>query len=100
MNRVEQATSFILLPQAELNILKTTQLQILDALKNLQGAHKTAAPPTGYLTAVEFMKAVKICRSKFDQLAVNSKIKVIKKKRKLYVPLSEVERYFIDPSVE
>ena len=100
MNRVERATSFILLPQADLETLKRTQLQILEALKTLQGANRPASPVASYLTAVEFMKAVKICRSKFDQLASTSKIKVIKKKRKLYVPLSEVERYFTDPSVE
>jgi hypothetical protein len=100
MNRVEQATSFILLPQADLETLKATQLQILETLKTFQGVNKTGSPVAGYLTAIEFMKAVKICRSKFDQLASTSKIKVIKKKRKLYVPFSEVERYFTDPSVE
>lgn len=100
MKSVEQATSFILLPQADLETLKTTQLQILDALKTLQGNNRPASLPAGYLTAVEFMKAVKICRSKFDQLASTNKIKVIKKKRKIYVPLSEVERYFTDPSVQ
>jgi hypothetical protein len=99
MSRVEQATSFVLLPQADLETLKTTQLQILETLKTLQGANKSVSHLAGYLTAVEFMKAVKICRSKFDQLAATSKIKVIKKKRKIYVPLSEVDRYFTDPSV-
>lgn len=100
MNGVEQTTSFVLVPQSEFDQLKTTQVQILEALKTIQGTSKTAPSIPAYMTAVEFMKAVKICRSKFDQLASASKIKVIKKKRKLYVPLSEVERYFTDPSVE
>jgi hypothetical protein len=100
MNRVEQVTSFVLVPQADLDILKATQLQILEVLKTLQlVSSKASPPPPAYLTAVEFMRAVKICRSKFDQLAATGKVKVIKKKRKLYVPLSEVERYFTDPSV-
>lgn len=100
MNRVEQPTTFVLVPQTDLDSLKATQLQILEALKSLQAkGNKVSPPPTDYLTAVEFMRAVKICRSKFDQLAATGKIKVIKKKRKVYVPLAEVERYFTDPSV-
>ena len=35
MNRVEKATPLILLPQADLEILKRAQLPILDVLKNL-----------------------------------------------------------------
>jgi hypothetical protein len=98
MNRVE-GTSFVLFPQGEIEQLKSMQLQILEAIKTLHftGGKSTAAPT--YLTAMEFMRAVKICRSKFDQLSATSKIRVIKKKRKLYVPFSEVERYFTDPSI-
>ncbi|RYZ26697.1 MAG: hypothetical protein EOO10_14855 [Chitinophagaceae bacterium] len=98
MNRVE-GTSFVLFPQGEIEQLKSMQLQILEAIKTLHpNGSKSNAAPT-YLTAVEFMRAVKICRSKFDQLSATSKIRVIKKKRKLYVPFSEVERYFTDPSI-
>ena len=76
MNRVE-GTSFVLFPQGEIEQLKSMQLQILEAIKTLHftGSKSTAAPT--YLTAV------KICRSKFDQLSATSKIRVIKKKRKL-----------------
>jgi hypothetical protein len=99
MNRVE-GTSFVLFPQAEIEQLRSTQLQILEAIKTLHSnSSKSTQPPT-YLTAVEFMRAVKICRTKFDQLSASSKIHVIKKKRKLYVPFSEVERYFTDPTIE
>ena len=98
MNRVE-GTSFVLFPQGEIEQLKSMQLQILEAIKTLHfNGSKSTTTPT-YLTAVEFMRAVKICRSKFDQLSATSKICVIKKKRKLYVPFSEMERYFTDPSI-
>jgi len=99
MNRVE-GTSFVLFPQVEIEQLKSTQLQILEAIKTLHSnnSSKPTSPPA-YLTAVEFMRAVKICRSKFDQLSATGKLRVIKKKRKLYLPFSEVERYFTDPTV-
>jgi len=94
-----EGTSFVLFPQGEIEQLKSMQLQILEAIKILHSTgNKPSSPPT-YLTAVEFMRAVKICRSKFDQLSATGKIRVIKKKRKLYVPFSEVERYFTDPCV-
>ena len=99
MNRVERS-SFVLFPEAELEQLKSTQLQILEAIKTLNSDPGKSSSPPMYLTAVEFMRAVKICRSKFDQLSARSKIRVIKKKRKLYVPFSEVERYFTDPTIE
>ncbi|RYZ25138.1 MAG: hypothetical protein EOO10_19065 [Chitinophagaceae bacterium] len=98
MNRVE-GTSFVLFPLVEIEQLKSTQLQILEAIKTLHSNSSKPSSPQAYLTAVEFMRAVKICRSKFDQLSATSKIRVIKKKRKLYVPFSEVERYFTDPSI-
>jgi len=45
------------------------------------------------------MKVVRMCRSKFDQLVIAGKIKTIKKRRKIYVPVSEIDRYFSDPSI-
>ena len=100
MNRVESVTSFVLFPEAEIEQLKSTQLEILVAIKTLHLNGGKTSPPPMFLTAVEFMRAVKICRTKFDQLSAASKIRVIKKKRKLYVPFSEVERYFTDPTIE
>jgi hypothetical protein len=46
------------------------------------------------------MDAVKIRRWKFDQLIAGNLIKTIKKKRKIYVPESEIQRYFTDPSIQ
>jgi len=63
----------------------------------LSKEHNKAGSP--YLTAIEFMDAVKIRRSKFDQLVQLNMIKTIKKERKIYVPFSEVDRYFNDPSI-
>ena len=97
---MQQVNSFVLIPEVELQQLKLTQVQILEQLQNLQG--KSIKQPTisNHITAIEFMKAVKICRSKFDKLVTSSKIKTVKKKRKIYVPLSEVDRYFSDASIE
>jgi hypothetical protein len=52
-----------------------------------------------FISALEYMKAVGIKRWKFDQLIAGNKIKTIKKKRKIYVPVEEVKRYFMDPEV-
>jgi len=46
------------------------------------------------------MAAIRIGRTKFDQLVSGSKIKIIKKRRKIYVPASEVDRYFNDPKIQ
>lgn len=55
--------------------------------------------PVKNITAIEFMKAVRICRTKFDKLARGNKIRIIKKQRKIYVPMSEIDRYFNDPTI-
>ena len=49
-----------------------------------------------YLTSQEFMEATKIKRSKFEHLVKTNQIKSIKKIRKLYIPASEIDRYFGD----
>lgn len=46
------------------------------------------------------MDAVQIKRTKFDELVKGSKIKTIKKRRKIYVPVGEVERYFNDSNIK
>jgi len=46
------------------------------------------------------MEAVRIGRTKFDQLVSTGKIRIIKKRRKIYVPVSEVDRYFADPGIQ
>ncbi len=94
-----QSMNLVMIPETELANLKASQVEILNELRNLQavGRIKTLSP--SYLTAKEYMSAVKICRSKFDQLIAGNKIKTIKKRRKIYVPASEIERYFEDSSI-
>ena len=94
-----QEMNFVMIPAADLALLKTSQQEILQQLKELN----TKGPgglPIEYITAVEFMKAVSIGRTKFDQLVNTNKIKVIKKRRKIYVPVGEVDRFFKDPGVK
>ena len=89
---------FVMILEEDLICLKTNQEEILKELKDL----KSKVPggiPISNITAKEFMNAVKIGRTKFDQLVQTNKIKVIKKRRKIYVPIGEVERYFNDPLI-
>ena len=94
-----QSLSLVIIPQEELATIKNMQQEILLQLKELNLQRSLPSMPKN-ITAVEFMKAVHICRSKFDQLVNSNKIKVIKKKRKIYVPFTEVDRYFSDSSIQ
>jgi len=82
-----------------LEAIKSNQLDILKRLNCLSYTDLGAPSQTGYITAQEFMKAVHIRRWKFNQLIFDNKIKTIKKSRRIYVPVSEVDRFFTDPSV-
>ncbi len=93
-----QRMNLVMIPQEELANLQVTQQEILKQLQNLQSVSSSTVP-IRYITAKEFMVAVRICRSKFDQLVNQNKIRTIKKRRKIYVPTSEVDRYFSDPSI-
>lgn len=97
MNTTSNAT-LVIIPIEELNNLKTTQQEILQKLTDLS-ISRPSPSSSNHVTAKEFMAAVKICRSKFDQLVMTSKIKTVKKRRKIYVPVSEINRYFTDPSI-
>jgi hypothetical protein len=93
----------VMIPAEDLEALKQRIEQVLveigEIRKGLMPA-KVEAPQTRlFLTALEFMNAVHIRRWKFDQLIADNKIKVIKKKRKIYVPATEVDRYFNDESI-
>jgi hypothetical protein len=87
--------------EAELVNLNRGQQEILDKLDQFKKGPGTGSSVVrGYISALEYMKAVGIKRWKFDQLIAENKIKTIKKKRKIYVPVGEVERYFRDPDVQ
>jgi excisionase family DNA binding protein len=82
---------FFLVPEEVITRLEKTQLEIMEILNKKT---KTSLDIKSHLTAKEFMSAVSISRSKFDQLIDDNAIKSVKKGRKIYVPVTEVERYF------
>ena len=94
-----QRMNLVMIPQEELSNLQSTQQEILKQLQNLQ-LSTSQTVPIRHITAKEFMIAVRICRSNFDQLVNQNKIRIIKKRRKIYVPISEVDRYFSDSSIK
>jgi hypothetical protein len=97
---MKRETILVMIPVEEWDSLKAVQMKILDRLDQINVERPPVKPVLpGYLTAIEFMNAVHIRRSKFDQLVTGNKIKTIKKKRKIYVPASEVERFFSDSSI-
>lgn len=93
-----QNLNLVMISKEELTSLQETQQEILKQLQNLQSLQSSTIP-IKHITAKEFMAAVRIGRSKFDQLVVLNKVKTIKKKRKIYVPVSEVDRYFSDSTI-
>ena len=92
-------TTLVMIPEKELTTLKTSQQEILLQLKEMQSKN-AGSIATNHITAKEFMAAVRICRSKFDQLVASNKIKIIKKRRKIYLAATEIDRYFSDPAIQ
>jgi hypothetical protein len=91
--------SFLLVGRAEIEAIKSCQFEILKKLneldKNSQNRNVLDSP---YVTGLEFMKAVRIRRWKFNCLTKSGKIMTVKKKRKIYVPKAEIDRYFSEVS--
>lgn len=84
----------------ELEAIKSGQREILDRLGRLGPAKPGASVIVEYITAQEFMDAVHIRRWKFNKLIEGNMIRTIKKKRKIYVPVGEVGRFFRDPGIQ
>jgi len=93
-----QGRTLVMIPGEELAQLKTQLDLVLTEIKNLQ-LPKQSVSKESFITAKEFMAAVRIGRTKFDQLVADRKIQTIKKLRKIYVPVTEVNRYFTDPNI-
>ena len=95
--------TLVMLPEEEWNVLKARQSEILALLQDVKAGMllqpQVPVVTSNYITAKEFMDAVRIRRSKFDQLVAGSKIKTIKKRHKIYLPVSEIERYFKDSTI-
>lgn len=88
---------YVLISKEELDAFKKSQALIVAMLHDLL-ATKVASSTGGYITAKEFMDAVRIRRTKFDLLVYKGEVKTLKKGRKIYVPEEEVKRYFERPS--
>lgn len=82
-----------LVPENQWNKL-TNQLKYIIA--NISNSTDTPSkePEEEYITAEMFMNKVIISRSTFDELRDKNQIRVIQKNRKLYLPKSEIHRYF------
>jgi hypothetical protein len=85
---------FIIIAESEWRGLLENQKAILEEMKKLNVKNESLAISPGFITAKEFMATIRIGRTKFDQLVQANKIRTIKKDRKIYVPVGEVERYF------
>jgi len=94
-----QNITLVMIPAEDLESIKNSQQKILQQLQALDRVDLGSIPVKN-ITAKEFMAAIRICRTKFDRLVSMNKIRIIKTKRKIYVPVSEVERYFNDPGIQ
>lgn len=90
--------TLLMIPKDAWTDMVATQQDILRKLQELSPKEQGTVSPQ-YITAKEFMAAVRIGRTKFDQLVQTNKIRITKKRRKIYVPVSEVERYFTDGNI-
>ena len=89
--------SFILVGRQDIESIKKSQQDILNKLDELHKKEKSSQVSNSpYVTAIEFMQAVRIRRWKFNCLVSSGKIITLKKKRKIYVPKGEIDRYFSD----
>jgi hypothetical protein len=93
-----ESVTLVVIPQAEWESFKLIQSELLQLIKGAN-TKTNLTPGSNYMSAIEFMNAVRIKRSRFAKLVNASKIKVIKKGRRIYVPIGEVERYFSDKGI-
>jgi hypothetical protein len=93
LRRMATTVNVIVLPEGEWRKIISGQEEIIRLLQQLP-VNLSATRQVSYMTAIEFMEAVRIKRTKFDELVAANKIKILKKGRKIYVPVEEVERYF------
>lgn len=93
-------TTYVAVSEDQWNSLNDKLQEILDKLNRSVSTTTVSPIEIRYITALEFMNAVRIKQTKFDQLVQLNKIKIIKKKRKIYLPVSEIDRYFKDASIK
>src|SRR5437016_652252 len=93
-----QGMNFTMIPTEDLALLKANQHAILQQLTELS-SKGPGGLPIQHITAKKFMEAASIGRTKFDQLLNSNKIKVIKKRQKIYLSVDEIDRFFKCPRV-
>lgn len=91
--------TLVVLPEEERNAIKEKQEQILSLILEIKRPAPIISSLPEYVTAKEFMAAIRIKRTKFDQLVASGRIRIIKKRHKIYLPATEIERYFKDSSI-
>ncbi len=92
---MNHSDSFILVERQDIESIKKSQQDILNKLAELHKREKTnPVLNSPYVTAIEFMQAVRIRRWKFNCLVNSRKILTLKKKRKIYVHVDQIEKYF------
>ena len=97
----EELDAFEIKIKSDLKKLMDGQQEILNGLMELRkGGANNRHADAGFIPALEYMRAIGIKRWKFNALIAGNKIRTIKKKRKIYVPIGEVERYFRDPEIQ
>ena len=90
-----------MIPEDVLKQIIDTQTKIVNLLEDfIKRKIKNASGIDGYITAEEYMEKLRIKRWKFNDLISKNLIKTIKKKRKIYVPVTEIDRYFNDPTIQ
>lgn len=87
------------LTEADWKQIQANQVAILELLQEIRYS-KASGSGSSYLSAIEFMAAVKIKRTKFDQLVKANLIRIVKKGRRIYVPQAEVERFFSNLAIK
>jgi hypothetical protein len=85
--------TFVMIPKEEWENFKSRMVEALERLQQ-PSAPVVTSPAVNYITAKEFMDAVKIKRTKFDELVAENKVKILKKGRKIYLAAKEVDNYF------
>lgn len=91
--------TLVVLPEEEWNAIKERQDQILTLIQEIKKPPAVVSALPEYVTAKEFMAAIRIKRTKFDQLVASGRIRIIKKRHKIYLPSSEIDRYFKDSTI-
>ncbi|SEW15072.1 hypothetical protein [Chitinophaga arvensicola] len=96
----EKCTTFVILPESDLISLRKLMEDVRAKIDTTFTSNISPSREPDYILKAEFMAATGMKRSKFQELINSSAIKTVKKKRKVYVLASEINRYFTDPSIQ